>query len=65
MTGMSEMLVSSQEDIANPQDMTVFAVEIRGRPEEFVSFRALCKVQSIVTARICAESCDCLGTLQQ
>ena len=31
---------------ANPEDMTMFAVERHGLPEDFVSFRALCGVQS-------------------
>ena len=31
---------------ANPEDMTMFAVERHGLPEHFVSFRGLCGVQS-------------------
>ena len=42
---MVEMEVSSQEDMANPQGMKVFAVERPGLPEDFVSFPALCGVQ--------------------
>ena len=43
---MAEMEVSPQEEMANPQGMTVFAVERPGLPEDFVSFPALCGVQS-------------------
>ena len=46
MTGMEEMQVSSQEKMANPQGMKMFAVERHGLPGDFVSFRALCGVQS-------------------
>ena len=40
------MEVSSQEEMANPQDMKVFAVEGHGLPKDFVYFRALCGEQS-------------------
>ena len=40
------MGVSPQEEMANPQGMKVFAVERPGLPEDFVSFPALCGVQS-------------------
>ena len=40
------MEVSPQEEMANPQGMKVFAVERPGLPEDFVSFTALCGVQS-------------------
>ena len=43
---MAEMEVSSQEEMANLQAMKVFAVERLGLPEDFVSFSALCGVQS-------------------
>ena len=43
---MAEMEVSPQEEMANPQVMKVFAVERPGLPEDFVSFPALCGVQS-------------------
>ena len=43
---MAEMEVSPQEKMANPQGMRVFAVERPGLPEDFVSFPALCGVQS-------------------
>ena len=43
---MAEMEVSPQEEKANPQGMEVFAVERPGLPENFVSFPALCGVQS-------------------
>ena len=46
MTGMVEMEVSPQEEVANPQGMKVFAVDRHGLPEDFVYFRALCGVQS-------------------
>ena len=44
---MAEMEVSPQEEMLNPQDMKVFAVERHGLPEDFVSFRALCGKQSL------------------
>ena len=43
---MVEMEVSPQEEMANPQGIKVFAVERPGLPEDFVSFPALCGVQS-------------------
>ena len=43
---MVEMEFSPQEDMANPQGMKVFTVERPGLPEDFVSFPALCGVQS-------------------
>ena len=43
---MAEMEVSPQEEMYNPQGMKVFAVERPGLPEYFVSFPALCGVQS-------------------
>ena len=43
---MAEMEVSPQEEMANPQGMKVFAVERPGLHEGFVSFPALCGVQS-------------------
>ena len=48
MTEMAEMKVSpQQEEMANLQGMLyVFAVERHGLPKNFVSFRALCGVQS-------------------
>ena len=42
----AEMEGSPQEEMANPQVMKVFAVERPGLPEDFVSFPALCGVQS-------------------
>ena len=39
--------VSPQQGMANPQGMKVFAIERHGLPEDFVSFRALCRVQPI------------------
>ena len=35
-----------KEEMVNPQGMKVFAVERHGLPEDFVSFSALCGVQS-------------------
>ena len=55
------MEVSSQEDMANPQYMKVFAVERHVLPEDFVLF-VLCVECAIVATRICAESCDYLGS---
>ena len=43
---MAEMDVSPQEEMANPHGMKVFAAERPVLPEEFVSFAALCGVQS-------------------
>ena len=43
---MAEMEVSPQEKMANPQGIKVFAVETPGLAEDFVSFPALCGVQS-------------------
>ena len=45
---MAEIMeVSPQMEVANPQGMKVFAVERPGLPEDFVSFPALCGVQSL------------------
>ena len=46
VAAMAEMEVSPQEEMANPQGMKLFAVERPGLPEDFVSFPALCEVQS-------------------
>ena len=43
---MAEMEVSPQEDMANPQGTKLLAVERPGLPEDFVSFPALCGMQS-------------------
>ena len=43
---MAEMEVSPQDEMTNPEGMKVFAVERPGLPEDFVSFTALCRVQS-------------------
>ena len=43
---MAEMGVIPQEEMANPQGLKVFAVGRPGLPEDFVSFPALCGVQS-------------------
>ena len=43
---MAEMQVSPQEERANPQEMKLFAFERSGLPEDFLSFSALCGVQS-------------------
>ena len=57
---MTEMEVSPQEEMANPQGIKVFAVERHG-PCRFRAFP--CSVWSaiIVATRICAELADCLG----
>ena len=47
VAAMVEMEVSPQEEMANPQGMKVFTVERPGLPEDFVSFPALCGVQSL------------------
>ena len=46
VAAMVEMEVGPQEEMANPQGMKVFAVERPELPEDFVSFPALCGVQS-------------------
>ena len=46
VAAMAEMEVSPQEEMDNPQGMKVFATERPGLPEDFVSFPALCGVQS-------------------
>ena len=46
VAAMAEMEVSTQEEMANAQGMKVSAVERPGLPEDFVSFPALCGVQS-------------------
>ena len=46
VVAMADMEVSPQEEMANPQGMKVFAVESSEIPEDFVSFPALCGVQS-------------------
>ena len=44
---MAEMEVTPQKEMTNPQGMKVFAVERPGLPEDFVSFPALCGMQSL------------------
>ena len=46
MTEMAEMEVSPRDEMTNPQVMKMFVVERHVFPEYFVSFRALCGVQS-------------------
>ena len=41
---MAEVVVSPQEEMANPQGMKVFALVRRSLPEDFVCFAALCGV---------------------
>ena len=43
---MAEIEVIPQEEMANPQGMKVFTVKRPGLPEDFVSFPALCGMQS-------------------
>ena len=50
MTGMVEMEVSLQEEMANPQGMKMFAFERQGHSEDFVFFHALCGVQSSLSS---------------
>ena len=45
VAAMAEMEVSPQE-MTNPEEMKVFAVERPALPEDFVYFPALCGVQS-------------------
>ena len=49
------------EEMANPQGTKVFAVERPRLPEDFVSFPALCGVQSSPLV-ICSESAVCSGS---
>ena len=46
VAAMAKMEVSPQEEMADPQGMKVFAVNRPELPEDFVSFPALCGVQS-------------------
>ena len=43
---LAKIEISPQEELANPQGMKVFVDERHGLPEDFVSFLALCGVQS-------------------
>ena len=43
---VAEMEVDPQEDMADPQGTKVFAIERHGLPEDSVSFRYLCRMQS-------------------
>ena len=61
VAAMAEMEIIPQEEMANPQGMKVFAVERPGLPEDFVSFPALCGVQSSPLV-ICSESAVCSGS---
>ena len=47
VAAMAEMEVGPQEEMANPEGMKAFAVERPGLSEDFVSFSALCGVQSL------------------
>ena len=58
---MAEMEVIPQAEMANPQEMKVFAVERPGLLEDFVSFPALCGVQSSPLV-IYSESAVCSGS---
>ena len=62
-TVVAEMKVSSQEEMANLQDIKVFVIEIQGLLEYFVSFHTTCGVQSSppVFAPDCTFVC---GSLQ-
>ena len=61
---MAEMEVSPHEEMANPEGMKVFAVERPGLSEDFVSFPALCGVQSspLVESAVCSGSATVVGT---
>ena len=61
VAAMAEMEVIPQEEMATPQGMKVFAVKRPGLPEDFVSFPALCGVQSSPLV-ICSESAVCSGS---
>ena len=43
---VAEIEINPQEEVADPQGTKVFAVERHGLPENVVSFRYLCRVQS-------------------
>ena len=58
---MAEMEVIPQEEMANPQGTKLFAVERPGLPEDFVTFPALCGVQSSPLV-ICSEFAVCSGS---
>ena len=58
---MAEMKVIPQDEMADLQGMKMFAVERPGLPEDFVSFPALCGVQSSPLV-ICSESGVCSGS---
>ena len=47
VAALAEIEVSSQEEMANPQGMKVFAVERPGLSEDFVPFPSLSGVQSL------------------
>ena len=53
VAAMVEMEVSPQEEMANPQGMKVFAVEIPGLPEDFVYFPVKCNRRHSYLLRIC------------
>ena len=62
VAAMAEMEGSPQEEMANPQGMKVFAVERSELPEDFVSFPALCGVQSSPLVFICSKFAVCSGS---
>ena len=67
LTVVAKMEVSPHDEMANSQGMRVFAVEIYELPEDFVSFLALCGVQSSPlvfsrTMRSCVQSTTGSGT---
>ena len=57
---MTRMISPQEEEMANLQGMETFAVERHGLPKGFVSFRALCGVQS--SPLVFAPKADCLGS---
>ena len=61
---MAEMEVSPHEEMADSQEIEVFAFERPGLLEEFASFPALCGVQSspLAFAADCLESATVVNT---
>ena len=67
VAAIAEMEVIPQEEMANQQGMKVIAVERPGLSEDFVSFPALCEVQSsplVICSKsaVCSRSATVVGT---
>ena len=58
----AEVEINSQEEMANPQGMKLFAVERHGLPEDFLYCPAIVWSAIIVATRICAELANRLGS---